>query len=49
MATPTTLAHVQHAVADHRWTDIDDWRRGLDELADLTDAEIEALADRRAA
>jgi hypothetical protein len=38
------LAHVRSAVVGHNWLDLGDWVSALDELADLSDDEIEGLA-----
>jgi hypothetical protein len=33
-------------VAQHRWTDASDWASALDDLADLTDEQIDQVAER---
>lgn len=40
----STLDHVRHAVAHHAFLDAADWRVGLDELARMTDDEIDLVA-----
>lgn len=41
----TKQQHVAKAVLKHGWTNLDDWVRALDELADLTDEQIDQVAD----
>ncbi|MBK8173978.1 MAG: hypothetical protein IPK66_01345 [Rhodospirillales bacterium] len=38
-----TLVDMQRVVFRHDWCDLAEWVRALDELADLTDSEIESL------
>lgn len=37
---------VTRTVAQHRWADVSDWASALDELADLTDEQIDQVAER---
>jgi hypothetical protein len=39
----TKEQHVAKAVLGHDWTNLEDWVRALDELADLRDEQIERL------
>ena len=38
--------HVTKAVAQHGWYNLKDWVSALDELADLTDEQIDRVAER---
>jgi hypothetical protein len=38
------LAHVRRVVLGHTWDDLEEWVCALDELADLTDEEIDRLS-----
>lgn len=37
------LQHMSRVLYHHCWTSVDDWARTVDQLADLTDAEIGQL------
>ena len=39
----TRQQHVAKAVLGHDWTNLEDWVKALDELAELTDEEIDRL------
>ncbi len=41
----TKQQHVAKAVLQHGWTNLDDWVHALDELADLTDEQIDHMAE----
>lgn len=41
----TKQQHVAKAVLQHGWTNLDDWVCALNELADLTDEQIDQVAD----
>ena len=40
------IAEVQRVVLGHQWHDLAEWVRTLDQLADLTDDEIDGVTDR---
>ena len=40
-----TPEHLHALVSLHHWPCIDEWVAALDELADMTDAEIEAMEE----
>ena len=40
----TKQQHVTKAVLQHGWSSLDDWVHALDELADLTDEQIDQVA-----
>ena len=42
----TKQQHVAKAVLQHGWSNLDDWVNALDELADLTDEQIDQVAER---
>jgi hypothetical protein len=42
----TKQQHVAKAVLQHGWTNLDDWVNALDDLADLTDEQIDQVAER---
>jgi hypothetical protein len=42
--TMTPLSHVRRVVLGHDWEDLAEWVYALDELADLTDDEIDRLS-----
>ncbi len=42
----TKQQHVTKAVARHGWTNLNDWVNALEELADLTDEQIDQVAER---
>ena len=42
----TKQQHVAKAVLHHGWTNLDDWVNALNELADLTDEQIDQVAER---
>jgi hypothetical protein len=39
----TNIAQVQRVVFSHQWNDLAEWVRALDQLADLTDDEIDGV------
>lgn len=39
----TTAAELRRVVFHHNWNDLDEWVRAVDDLADLTDDEIDCL------
>jgi len=41
----TKHQHVAKAVLGHDWTNLEDWVKALDELAELTDEEIDTLEE----
>mgnify|MGYP003573797648 CR=1 FL=1 len=41
----TKQQHVAKAVLQHGWTNLADWVCALDELADLTDEQIDQVAE----
>lgn len=45
--TETTQETVRRAVACHLWNSLEEWRQSLNELANMSDAEIEAIADQQ--
>lgn len=47
MQTETTQEMVRRAVARHSWTSLEEWRQSLNELANMSDAEIEAIASQQ--
>jgi hypothetical protein len=39
----TVQETVRRAVANHSWASLEEWRRALDDLANMSDTEIEQL------
>ncbi|TVR82720.1 MAG: hypothetical protein EA405_05875 [Rhodospirillales bacterium] len=43
-AVQTAKTRIRRTVRDHNWNSLEEWVKTLDELAELTDAEIDDLA-----
>ncbi len=39
-----SMSHVRRVVLSHNWQNLDEWVSALDQLADLTDDEIDTLS-----